>query len=135
MANIVGVGDEWDGCTAMRDLVRATNQMVIRPDGSQWCEANRANCVKNEDALLPLLKRMCDEGEPFKLPILDDLKKEVGVFYHRMCVQVKEKEIYTTAVELKKLLSFIKRKAHRMECTKACTLPQRCFFNCSTNTS
>ena len=118
MVDIVGVGDEWDGCAQMRDIVRESGIMMVRPLGNQWCEPNRTNCINNHVALIPLLNRMRDDGEPFKLPILEDLKKEVGVLFHRMTVTVQEKEIYTTAVELKKLLSFMKRKCHRMECTK-----------------
>lgn len=127
MVDIVGVGDEWDGCSQMRDVVRESGIMMVRPMGNQWCEPNRTNCINNQAALVPLLHRMRDEGEPFKLPILEDLKKEVGVLFHRMTVQVKEKEVYTTAVELKKLLSFIKRKAHRMECTKERYIQTTCY--------
>lgn len=119
MANIAGVGEEWDGIGELRTRMLATKLLTVRPAGHRWCEPNRPNCVNNSDVLKPLLYRMRDDpDDPEKLPILDDLKKEIGVVALRLSISMSDKEIYTTSVELKKLCSFVKRRAHRTECTK-----------------
>lgn len=118
MANVEGIGDEWEGIPEIRDFVRTTGVLCERPVGQKWCEPTRPNCVANAKLLLPLLERMHDDPQ-LKLPTLEDLKKQVGVVYHRIGTKtLPEKEIYTTAVELKKLCSFVKRRTNRLEVTK-----------------
>ena len=117
MADIEGVGKEWESSCELRTRMLETKLLTIRPEGHKWCEANRPNCVANTAALMPILDRMKND-DSMKLPVLEDLKKQIGIVYHRLAIQIKEKEIYTTAVELKKLCSFVKRRANRLEVTK-----------------
>ena len=117
MANIEGIGDEWEDNLEVREHTRATGIMTHRPVGVKWCEPNRPNCVANALVLTPLLERMRDE-EGYKLPALDDLKRQVAILYHRLGTSPSEKVIYTIAVEVKKLCSFVKRRTNRLEVTK-----------------
>jgi len=117
MANIEGVGDEWEDDIAVREYTRSTGIVTQRPVGMKWCEPNRPNCVANSLVLTPLLQRMHDE-DGYKLPSLEDLKRQIAILYHRLGASPSEKVIYTTAVELKKLCSFVKRRTNRLEVTK-----------------
>lgn len=117
MANIEGVGDEWEDDVAVREHIRSTGIVTQRPVGMKWCEPNRPNCVANSLVLTPLLQRMHDE-DGYKLPSLEDLKRQIAILYHRLRASPSEKVIYTTAVELKKLCSFVKRRTNRLEVTK-----------------
>ena len=117
MANIEGIGDVWEDNLEVREHARATGVMTHRPVGTKWCEPSRPNCVANALVLTPLLERMHDE-EGYKLPILEDLKRQIAILYHRLGASPSEKVINTTAVELKKLCSFVKRRTNRLEVTK-----------------
>eukprot|EP00438_Fugacium_kawagutii_P025493 Skav224830 [mRNA] locus=scaffold3408:133009:136580:- [translate_table: standard] len=116
MADITGVSEEWENKADLRAFVLEHRLLTVRPVGSKWCEPNRPNCTANSEALKPLLRRMRDDA--LKLPNLDDLKKEVADVFLRLSMKLPEKEVYTTAVELKKLCSFVKRRANRLEVTK-----------------
>ena len=117
MANIEGIGDEWEDNLEVREHTCATGIVTNRPVGMKWCEPNRPNCVANALVLTPLLERMRDE-EGYKLPALDDLKRQISILYHRLGASPSEKVIYTSAVEIKKLCSFVKRRTNRLEVTK-----------------
>ena len=43
---------------------------------------------------------------------------EIGQLFEKLGIPAVEKTIYTGAVELKRLLGFVKRRAHRKEVTK-----------------
>lgn len=117
MADIAGVGEEWEKIDDLRAFILEVHLLTKRPAGSKWCEPNRPNCTANSEVLKPLLYRMRDT-EDLKLPNLDDLKKEIGAVFLRLSLKLSDKEVYTTAVELKKLCSFVKRRANRLEVTK-----------------
>ena len=56
----------------------------------------------------------------WKLPYLEPLQNEIRILYQKNGLPLEEKIIYTSAVELKKLLGFVKRRVMRKEVTKAC---------------
>eukprot|EP00438_Fugacium_kawagutii_P007505 Skav228325 [mRNA] locus=scaffold4117:257355:261343:+ [translate_table: standard] len=123
MADITGVSEEWENKADLRAFVLEHRLLTVRPVGSKWCEPNRPNCTANSEALKPLLRRM--RVDALKLPNLDDLKKEVADVFLRLSMKLPEKEVYTTAVELKKLCSFVKRRANRLEVTKVSWMGQQ----------
>ena len=116
MANVSGLATTWDADPHVRERLRQTGTLCVRPKGHQFCEGNRINCVNNDFILMPILRIM--EEDSRKLPHLDPLKVEVAKVHHLMSLQVEEKTIYTTAVGLKRLCSFVKRRAGRKEVTK-----------------
>ena len=117
MADVQGLGEEWERNGEIRARMRESTTLCIRPDGHKWCEATRPNCVNNIHVLIPILHRMreCDD---WKLPCLEALKAQVAVCHNRLGLKIKEADIYTSAIEMKKMTSFIKRRTRRMECTK-----------------
>lgn len=52
------------------------------------------------------------------LPHLDPLQAELQIFFQKVGVPQDEKGIYGASIELKRLLGFVKRRAHRREVTK-----------------
>ena len=119
MADVKGLGEEWERNEYIRARMRESTTLCIRPEGHKWCEATRPNCVNNAQVLFPILHRMreCDE---WKLPGLEALKAQVAVCHNRLGLTITESNIYTSAIEMKKMSSFIKRRTRRMECTKDC---------------
>lgn len=113
---VTGMAELWEASEQLRNRLRETNCLIARPPGHAWCDANRPNCTANDEVLLPVLKRMADDER--KLPYLDPLRQEVAALGHRMSLSFSEKEVYTMSVEVKKLCSFVKRRALRKEVTK-----------------
>lgn len=116
MADVAGLGEEWEHSGPVREQMRSSKRLTIRPPGQKWCEATRPNCTANSNVLIPILVRMRHADR--QLPYLEPLKSEIRVIYNRLAITVSDIEIYTCAIELKKLASFVKRRANRLEVTK-----------------
>lgn len=108
---------EWEKNGDLRDRVRRERKMNIHPKSQTWCEPTRSNCVSNSMVLLPCLDRLKAHGS-WKLPYLEPLQSEIANFHEKMGIPLEEKVIYTTSVEIKKMLGFIKRRVSRQEPTK-----------------
>ena len=114
--DVKGLAALWEESNSVRTAVRRTGLLMQVPPGAQLCESTRGNAVANTDVLLPCLHRMHDND--LKLPYMGPLQEEIELFYRQVHTQVTEKIAYRTAGELKKMLSFIKRKANKKEVTK-----------------
>lgn len=119
------LGREWEGLEAVRERLRQTRLLCQRPPGHKYCEANRKNCVENDFVLMPVLGRMGMNDR--KLPSLDILKREITTVYRGLAMEVEHSTVYTLAVEVKRLSSFVKRRACRKEVTKVW---MSCLFIC-----
>ena len=108
---------EWEKNGDLRDRARRERKMNIHPKSQTWCEPTRSNCVSNSMVLLPCLDRLKEHGS-WKLPYLEPLQSEIATFHEKMGIPLEEKVIYTTSVEIKKMLGFIKRRVSRQEPTK-----------------
>ena len=116
MVSVEGLAEQWEGQDLVRARIREVKCLIARPSGHQWCEGNWPNCTANDFILKPVLERMKQDER--KLPHLDPLRAELACLSHRLSIKFTEKEIYTMAVEVKKLRSFVKRRACRKEVTK-----------------
>ena len=114
-----GLAAKWESSEEIRDQIRDDGRLLV-PSGKNdaWCEPSRQNAVKNTAVLLPALV-MLRESNGQKLPYLDPLQNEVLTFMQKMGRTPTDKMVYRHAGELKKLLSFIKRRANHAEVTKA----------------
>ena len=112
-----GLALEWEQDAEMRQRVRAEGKMLTYPAGQRILEANRPNALENSFVLLPVLKRLASHPI-WRLPHLEPLKMEVAIFGNKMGQAFGEKLVYQTAIELKKLVGFIKRRVKRKEVTK-----------------
>ena len=117
--DVVKLALKWDGVRELRDRVRKDRKMNVHPLTQKWCEPTRANCISNSSVLIPCLERLA-VADQWKLPYLEPLQAEISCFHERVGAPLEEKVIYTTSVEIKKMLGFIKRKAMRKEVTKDC---------------
>eukprot|EP00438_Fugacium_kawagutii_P001857 Skav217733 [mRNA] locus=scaffold3421:25212:25592:+ [translate_table: standard] len=115
--NCSGLAAQWEGDPDVRNHLRASNQILQYPTGAKFCEPTRNNCVLNSAVLGPILVKL-SKTPNFKLPTLEPLQVELALLAERVGATLGEKGVYAPAVELKKLASFIKRKARRREVTK-----------------
>lgn len=115
--DLLGLAKDWDSDSAVRQRIRANKKLCAYPANQSWCEPNRPNCIRNHIILAPCLRRMRDHAE-WKLPYLEGLQEEVGKLFESGGVAVDSKVIYTGSVEVKRMLSFVKRRASRKEVTK-----------------
>ena len=112
-----GLASAWERVEAVRVMCREKGLLLCpcKP-GAGHCDSNRANALKNLDLL-----RICCErlyAADLKLPYLEPLQEEIKQFYKKIHVEVSEKIIYRSSVELKRMLSWLKRKANKKEVTK-----------------
>eukprot|EP00438_Fugacium_kawagutii_P003831 Skav220662 [mRNA] locus=scaffold1057:44856:48308:+ [translate_table: standard] len=113
-----GLAADWEGSEAVRAQLRNHKQLCVRPLTQQWCEPTRPNCVSNSCVLIPALERL-RHSPKLSLPYLEPLQLEVAKVYEKMGIPVVAKQIYSSAVEVKRMLGFVKKKANRHEVTKA----------------
>ena len=114
-----GLAALWDGCEEVRAFVRQQKKLFKHPAKQRWCEPTRGNCVQNAAVLTPLLARL-HRAPGWKLPHLEALQVEISLLFTRLGVEADPSLIYTSSVEAKKLLGFVKRRARRLEVTKDC---------------
>eukprot|EP00439_Symbiodinium_sp_Y106_P010355 s4604_g1.t1 len=113
---VSGLASLWEGVASVRKTARDLGLIMRLPPGAQLCDSNRGNAVANADVLIPCLERMRDND--LKLPYINPLQEEIELFFRQVHVKVSDKVCYRTAGEIKKMLSFIKRKANKKEVTK-----------------
>ena len=112
-----GMALSWEQNPDVRSLVRKNQKLLVYPEGAKVCEPTRSNCVQNEHMLRPLLHKL-SRTPAWHLPHLDPLQIELALLSEKLGVRIGDKGVYAPAVELKKLLSFIKRRVRRKEVTK-----------------
>lgn len=111
-----GLVDEWDLSPVIRARILAGN-MMEKGKGQSWCIPNRDNAKLNKDVLLPCLRRL-SEVPDYHLPHLPPLQVQIAKLFTQLGKDVNEKQVYQSAVEIKKLLSFVKRRVTHKEVTK-----------------
>lgn len=112
-----GLALEWEGSCDIRELVRTASKLLVYPSTAKFCQATRPNCINNSGVLKPMIRRL-NATPKFALPHLEPLQREVSLVLQKLGAQPGGNSVYKTAVELKKLLSFLKRRASRKEVTK-----------------
>ena len=111
-----GLAVMWEGTAGVRR--RVLNGLLLEyPASQKWCQPTRENAKLNGEVLLPCLT-ILSEVPDFHLPHLPPLQAEIQTLYNALGKEVSSKTIYKNAVEIKKLLSFIKRRANHKEVTK-----------------
>lgn len=111
-----GLAAMWEGTSGVRR--RVLNGLLLEyPASQKWCQPTRENAKLNGEVLLPCLS-LLSEAPDFHLPHLPPLQAEIQTLYSAMGKEVSSKTIYKNAVEIKKLLSFLKRRANHKEVTK-----------------
>lgn len=112
-----GLATVWESSCEVRDVVRTKSKLLVHPEATKFCEATRSNCINNGGVLKPMLRRLHNTPK-FALPHLEPLQREVLLLLEKLGGNPGERLVYKTAVELKKLLGFLKRRAARKEVTK-----------------
>ena len=114
--SVQGLARVWDKLESVKAQAVDYGYLLkpVDPKASM-CSANRANAVANAEVLRPCLQRMFESGPKLLLPYLDPLQAELLAFYERQTLPATDKVVYRSAVELKKLLSFVKRRANKKD--------------------
>lgn len=117
LMDVQGLAFSWEADEAVRNRLRKDRKLCLHPSNQRWCEPNRPNCVRNTIILLPALEQLAGT-DGWKLPHIEPLQTEIGNLFEKCGVEVPDKVVYTGSVELKKMMSFVKRRASRKEVTK-----------------
>ena len=121
-----GLAKEWEECALVRDIARREGAILTFPKTQNICEPTRAHCVGNAFVLHPMLDRV-GQTPGFRLPHLDPLQVEIGMLFRKLGLKTGDMAVYKTAVSLKKLVGFIKRRGARKEVTKEPGYSKTCF--------
>ena len=116
--NPEGLAEKWESTEDARRVVRDHGFLVTCQRHQKWAEPTRLNCVQNMAVLLPCLEVLAGVPE-WRLPHLVPLQQQVRSFFEMSAMDAGSSLIYRHAMEIKKMLGFVKRKAMRKEVTKA----------------
>lgn len=112
-----GLAVQWESSAEVRLVCRDHKKLLVHPVTEKFCEPTRVNCVDNAAVLRPALRHL-SKSPKFQLPHLEPLQAEISLLLDKLGVQFGGQGVYKAAVELKKLLGFVKRRARRKEVTK-----------------
>ena len=119
-----GLRDEWDRTEALRSKLRAGEPLLF----GSLSDFSISRCVSNVDVLTPVLIRSTACGH--KRPEVESLWEEVEGLYFLNQRDCDEGHIDDMAWEVRKLLTFIKRKAQRREVSTAPRLIAYISYSC-----
>ena len=112
-----GLALSWEQNPDGRSLVRKNQKLLVYPKNAVMLEPTRSNCIENAHMLRPLIHKL-SRTPSWHLPHLEGLQIELALLSEKLGVRIGDKGVYAPAVELKKLLSFVKRRVRRKEVTK-----------------
>ena len=118
--DISNIGQMWDGDEVVRMRLREGGAL-LHPQSGLACD-NRCCCL-NKEVLVPILFGMASNAER-KLPSIGDLRNEMAICFRlnkRMGPDV-QASVAGDAIQLRKLLSFVKGKVRRQEVSTALQL-------------
>lgn len=122
-----GLADSWDASDAVRKQIREHGQLLASSKaGATWCEPSRANAIKNQAVMIPALQ-ILGETPGNKLPYTDPLMAVIRKFLEKMGRTPSDKQVYQHTGEMKKMLSFVKRRANHNEFTKVRVTKRQLF--------
>ncbi|CAE7421064.1 unnamed protein product [Symbiodinium sp. CCMP2456] len=104
-----GLKEDWDGLQNVREALRAGGDLVTGNLG----EFSVARCVANLDILMPLAARSFACAH--RRPEIEGLREQTTLTLQAHHRQPDESTVDDWAWELRKLLTFMKRKAARRE--------------------
>lgn len=111
-----GLALKWEESGEIMKRV-ADGKLLHFPKADSWCKPSRDNAKLNRCVLMPCLE-ILSHVQDFHLPHLDPMKNEIDNLFTSGNKQLSEKECYKTAVSIKKLLGFVKRRVNHKEVTK-----------------
>ena len=128
--DVGGLGAKWEAENGIRDRIRKDRKLCLHPLSQRYCEPTRPNAISNAMVLRPALQILRDT-KGWKLPHIEPLQAEIFQLFQRVGTPVEDQYVYTSSMEVKKLLGFVKRRCTRREVTKACDRFQTRVFFCA----
>ena len=104
-----GLASEWDGFEALRNSLRDGMPLMAGTLG----EFTVARAVQNVELLLPVLARSV--ACKHRRPEVEPLREQVACFMNLCQREASDSEVDDLAWELRKMLTFLKRKTQREE--------------------
>ena len=104
-----GLASEWEGFEGLRNAMRAGSPLVSGSLG----DFTVARVVQNIELLVPVLARSV--ACKHKRPEVEELREQISVFLNLCQRKTADNDVDDWAWELRKMLTFVKRKVQREE--------------------
>ena len=104
-----GLASKWEGFEGLRNAMRAGSPLVSGSLG----DFTVARVVQNIELLVPVLARSV--ACKHKRPEVEELREQISVFLNLCQRKTADNDVDDWAWELRKMLTFVKRKVQREE--------------------
>ena len=111
-----GLASAWDGVDAIRARVREHGKLILHPKSQKVAACTIKNALLNQDVLRPPLVRL--RKARGKMPVIDDVIAECAKTYGLVFRETETNAASKDAWTLRRMLSWLKRKAARKEIGK-----------------
>ena len=113
-----GLASAWEGTESLRVRIREHGKLLMHPKTQKIAAMSIQNAKMNKYVLLPALQRLRLSGG--KLPAVDALISQCEELYGRCAREVASDTSAKDGWTLRRLLSWMKRKAKRQEVSNDC---------------
>ena len=111
-----GLAVAWEGVDCLRARVREHGKLVLHPKSQKVAACTIKNALLNQDVLIPALVRL--RNSKGKIPLIDELIPECAAMYKKVNTEVDGLTDSKDAWSIRRMLSWLKRKAKREEVGK-----------------
>ena len=114
--NCQGLATAWEGVDVLRARVREQGKLILHPKSQKVAATTIKNALLNQEVLRPALIRLrIADG---KMPVIDELIAECASMYQKVAREVELTTGSKDGWSIRRLLSWMKRKAVRKELGK-----------------
>ena len=121
-----GLAQAWEGVDGLRNRVREHGKLFMHPKSQKVAANTIGNAILNQEVLKPALVRL--RVAKGKMPAIDDLIEECTKLYAALGREVDSQVPSKDGWTLRRMLSWIKRKALRKEVGKESKLQEPCHM-------
>ena len=111
-----GLALNWESSDQLRNRLREHGKLMMHPKSQKVAANTIKNAILNVEVLKPAVVRLRASGG--KMPAIDDLIAECVAFYQKTGKDVDNDVACKDAWTLRRMLSWLKRKANREEVGK-----------------
>ena len=111
--NTKGLSCAWEGDDLIRTRIREQGKLMAHPPSQKIATCSISNAKLNQQVLKPALVRLKQSAG--KIPLIDNLIPECEELYAKCAREVESDAGAKDAWSLRRMLSWLKRKAKRME--------------------
>ena len=108
-----GLALAWEGVDFLRARVREHGKLILHPKSQKVAACTIKNALLNQDVLIPAMVRL--RNSKGKMPLIDELIPECSALYVKMNREVEANTDSKDGWSIRRMLSWLKRKAKRGE--------------------